>query len=144
MDHFYGQLAFIQIGCKNETVLKNVASMVGIMNIRLSTACVRETDLFIGIDSFPNHVAGAFGKPAVVLFGSTSPIGSGYPTAMNLWLAESCSPCYREYNSISVHSKEPCPYGVKCQTGISVDRVIASIETVLASLKHKTYHYQVA
>ena len=144
VDHFFGQLAFIQIGDRNEPVLKNVASMVGLLNVRLSAACVYQTDLFVGIDSFPNHVAGAFGKPAVVLFGSTSPTGSGYPTAINLWAGEPCSPCYREYNSISVHPKEPCPYGVKCQKEISIDKVIASIETILASLKPRKYHYQVA
>lgn len=136
VNHFFGRLVFIQIGGRNEPVLKNAVTMNGVMNIRLSAACVAESDLFLGIDSFPNHVAGAFKKPAVVIFGSTSPVGSGYPTATNLWSGEDCSPCYREYNAIAVHRKEPCPYAVKCQKNITVAAVIEAIETKLKNLNH--------
>ncbi len=137
VDHFFGRLVFIQIGAKNEPPLKNAVSMVGIMNIRLAAACVSETDIFVGIDSFPNHVAGALAKPAVVLFGSTSPVGSGYPSAVNLWTAETCSPCYRENNAVSVHPKDPCPNEVKCQTGITVEQVIKGLEPLLKRV-HKS------
>ncbi len=132
VDHFFGRMVFIQVGRKGEPELKNAVVMNGIMNLRLSAACVAETDLFIGIDSFPNHVAGALRKPAVVLFGSTSPAGSGYPTATNIWIGETCSPCYREYNTLSVHPKDPCPYDVICQKNISVEKVIHAIENVLS------------
>jgi ADP-heptose:LPS heptosyltransferase len=137
VDHFFRRIAFVQIGANNEPVLANVVSMVGIMNVRLAAACIQATDLSVGIDSFPNHVAGALGKPAVVIFGSTSPVGSGYPTAINLWSQEPCSPCYREYNSISRHPQGPCPYAVRCQAGITVDQVVQAIETLLVDLSRR-------
>ena len=135
VDHFFKRIVFIQIGGPNDPVLNNVISMVRTFSIRLSSAFIYSTDFFIGIDSFPNHVAGALSKPAVVLFGSTSPTGSGYPSATNIWTGEECSPCYREYNSISVHKKPPCPYDIKCMKGISVERVVHSIEEELDTIK---------
>lgn len=137
VDHFFGRIAFIQIGAKDEPVLKNTIPMNGVMNVRLSAACISETDMFVGIDSYPNHVAGALKKPAVALFGSTSPVGSGYTSAINIWTKEECSPCYREYNSISLHKKSPCPYDVKCQKNISAAQVINAVESLLKNVKKK-------
>jgi len=135
VDHFFGRLTFIQIGGPKEPVLKKVVSLVGITNIRLSAACIQLTDLFVGIDSFPNHVAGALGKPAVVLFGSTSPVGSGYNSAINLWAGDDCSPCYREDNRKAVHKKPSCPHDHQCMRHIAVEEVIESIERQLSSIK---------
>lgn len=131
IDHFFGRLAFIQIGGFGEPVLRDVVALAGELSIRLSATCIAVSDIFLGVDSFANHVAGALGKPAVVVFGSTSPVGSGYDTAINLWSAEDCSPCYREYNSMAVHKKEPCPYEIKCQRRISVDRLIEAVESIV-------------
>lgn len=135
VDHFRGRILFLQIGAKGEPVLKNVLSFVGLLNVRLAASIIYASDFFVGIDSFPNHVAAAFRKPAVVLFGSTSPVGSGYSTAINLWKGYDCSPCYREYNQISLHPKPPCPYGIKCMKNIKLEDVIYSIEKILRKVK---------
>ncbi len=136
VNHFFGRIAFLQIGTSGEPALDKSIVFNGLLSVRLAAACVSMTDLFVGIDSYPNHVAGACGKPAVVLFGSTSPAGSGYDSAVNIWTGEDCSPCYREYNSIAIHKKQTCPAAMKCQKNISVSTVIAAIEKQLLGI-HK-------
>ncbi|MBO8130493.1 MAG: glycosyltransferase family 9 protein [Candidatus Marinimicrobia bacterium] len=131
VDYFKGRVLFIQLGSSGQPVLKNVLSFVGILSVRLSASMTYVSDFHVGVDSFPNHVAAAFNKPAVVLFGSTSPVGFGYNSAINIWKGYECSPCYREYNKKSLHPKPPCPYGKKCMRDISLDEVINSIETIL-------------
>ena len=132
VNHYAGQVVFVQIGEAGEPQLDNVLQMVGKISLRISAACIAMADFLVGGDSFPNHVAGVCKKPAVILFGSTSPVGSGYPTAINLWSGEDCSPCYREYMEITMHKAEPCPFDVKCQPGIAVDQVISAIDQILS------------
>jgi hypothetical protein len=47
----------------------------------------------LGVDSVCNHIAGAYKTPAVIIFGSTNPVSSGYPTAVNLRHPD-CEPCF--------------------------------------------------
>jgi heptosyltransferase-2 len=77
-------------------------------------------------DSGPMHVAAALGTPVVVPFGSTSPelTGPGLPGDTRHRLLKSdapCSPCFlRE-----------CPIDFRCMNGISVERVVAAVLSVV-------------
>jgi ADP-heptose:LPS heptosyltransferase len=81
-----------------------------------------------------NHAANALQVPAVIMFGSTSPTGSGYKDHVNLASGDSCQPCYREDNTIAVHKKPACPYAHKCMVDyMSVDRVEQAIRNMLTA-----------
>jgi heptosyltransferase-2 len=73
-------------------------------------------------DSGPMHVAAALGTPVVVPFGSTSPelTGPGLPGEAWHRLLKSdapCSPCFlRE-----------CPIDFRCLNGISPERVVEAV-----------------
>ena len=87
-------------------------------------------DAIIANDSGPMHVAAAVGTPVVVPFGSTSPdlTGPGHPEAADsphhlLRTETACSPCFlRE-----------CPIDTRCLKGITADRVIDAVGTILKS-----------
>jgi ADP-heptose:LPS heptosyltransferase len=48
-------------------------NLIGKTSIRMVAAIINEANIFFGLDSFPMHLANAFGIPSVVLFGSTDP-----------------------------------------------------------------------
>jgi heptosyltransferase-2 len=58
-------------------------------------ACIRRGKLMVSTDSGPRHVAAAFGKPLITLFGPILPIWSQNPTqrAVNLMLPLDCVGC---------------------------------------------------
>lgn len=117
-------------------------------SLMVSMDIVARADLHLGIDSWPNHLRGAVKKPAVILWGSTSPIGSGYKTSTNIWkghgdsngVQKGCSPCYREYPGMTISPIEPahCPnlpdvdYWTNpkhpCMQAITVDEVKLAIK----------------
>jgi ADP-heptose:LPS heptosyltransferase/glycosyltransferase involved in cell wall biosynthesis/SAM-dependent methyltransferase len=143
----FPDLMIVQIGGPDDPKLKErkeVFNLVGQTTLENVAELIRNADLHLGVDSFTNHIAGAYGKPAVILFGSTSPTGSGYPTARNLWADISCSPCYREDPKISSASRGVCPNPAgqtyenpqhACMDLIDVDEVVAN-----ASMELEAYH----
>jgi len=78
-------------------------------------------------DTGPMHVAGALGTTVVVPFGSTSPelTGPGLPGDPRHRLLKSdapCSPCFlRE-----------CPIDFRCMNGISVERVVEEVVSLVS------------
>ncbi len=133
----YPKYRIVHIGDKD-------CAIPGVDNAKLSISeaisAVARARLHIGGDSFPNHVRGIVGRPAVILWGSTSPIGSGYKTSANIWHndAHGCSPCYREYPNMSRHPKPHCPHcknwedlSHPCMGDISVDEVMAAVDKEL-------------
>ncbi len=112
--------------------------MVGKFTLRESFSAMKKSILFIGLDSVFNHASRALDVPAVILFGSTSPVGSGYDTNINLWSEYPCSPCYKEYNDISAHPMEPCPFSHKCMVDfMTVDVVAEAVKNQLSRISHK-------
>ncbi len=111
----------IQIGSEKEEAVLN-ATKLNTPTIRHAAAVQKFSQMFIGVDSIFNHTSQAVDKRSVILWGSTHPRGSGYNQNINLvngqvWTRDmdedptkDCQPCYREFNSMSVHPKPPCPY----------------------------------
>lgn len=115
---------FVQLGGEGEPAVPGAHYTCGKLTLRESFTILKQCALFVGLDSVFNHACNALDVPAVILFGSTSPQGSGYAQATNLWSAYECSPCYRENNSIAVHKKAACPFNHKCMNSfMSVDLV---------------------
>tara|TARA_R100001244_G_scaffold25113_4_gene25563 strand:+ start:20703 stop:23138 length:2436 start_codon:yes stop_codon:yes gene_type:complete len=128
---------FIQLGAKEETKIPGAHHMMGKLTLRESFAVMRQSVIFVGLDSVFQHAANALKVPAVVLFGSTSPDGSGYEDHENMWAGLECSPCYREDNKIAVHKKPPCPYEHKCMKEmLPVNQINEVIKTLLRRIEN--------
>jgi len=94
------------------------------LDLGTAKACMRRSRLMVSTDSGPRHVAAAFGRPVVTLFGPLLPIWSENPTqrAVNLCLDLDCIGCRRRV----------CPLGHhKCMRGLSVEMVYAAVVRLL-------------
>lgn len=126
-------LPVVQIGGADEPYVAGAIDMRGKTTLSESSAIIKGAKLHLGVDSFTNHIAGAFKKPAVILFGSTSPIGSGYRTATNIYKSLDCQPCYKENPEISANPRGTCDHK-SCMNTITVDDVTDAIQSILTKL----------
>ena len=104
-------------------------------------ALIQHARIHLGGDSVGNHIAGAYKTPAVILFGSTSPAGSGYKSAINLWKPHCwingfVAPCYYEDKFSNGIKLRNC--GDKCINGIEQDDIRRAIDQMLVRLKTPT------
>jgi heptosyltransferase-2 len=103
--------------------LRNLAART---SLRELCALLKLSSVLLTNDTGPMHVAAALGTRVVVPFGSTSPelTGPGLPGDPHHRLLKSdapCSPCFlRE-----------CPIDFRCMNGISVERVVEAVATML-------------
>ena len=101
-------------------------NLAGKTGLRELMALLKICRVLLTNDSGPMHVAAALGTPVVVPFGSTSPelTGPGLPGDKRHRLFKSdapCSPCFlRE-----------CPIDFRCLNGISVERVVEAVLSVV-------------
>lgn len=87
--------------------------------------------LFVGVDSFPMHLAMSQGAPAVALFGAASPgivlsEGECYPVQASREVA----PCAGARHRVAGQTFVPC--GGECMRAISVEMVYAAIQKAWA------------
>ena len=91
------------------------------LGLAVAKACIRRTRLMVSTDSGPRHMAAAFDKPVVTVFGPILPVFSENPTqrAENLILDLPCIGC----------RKRVCPLGHhRCMQELPVDAVFAAVE----------------
>lgn len=142
----------IQIGGSTDPKidLSFVEDRVGKTSIAETAQLIKHADLHLGVDSFTNHLAGVFRTPAVILFGSTSPAGSGYSHARNIWLGLKCSPCYKEDPKISRQSQGVCNNPEKqtydnpqhaCLHGLGVEDVFRNMYSYIKEVCGNMYSY---
>jgi len=94
------------------------------LDLGTAKACIRRGRLMVSTDSGPRHVAAAFGKPLVTLFGPMLPVWGANPTQRmaNVLLELDCIGCH----------KRVCPLGHhKCMRELTVDRVFAQVVNLL-------------
>jgi len=128
----FPQYQFIQLGAAGETQIEGAQYMCGKLSLRESFSVLQQSVLFVGLDSVFNHAAPALDVPAVIMFGSTSPQGSGYDQQLNLASGDECQPCYIEDPAITVHPKPPCAFAHKCMVDyMTVDRVAEAVNQKL-------------
>ena len=105
---------------------QNVIDLTGQMDICQLAAVLKKSDLFIGNDSGPMHLAASCGTKVIGLFGPTNhkrfgPYGSN---CITLRKEPDCSPC----------AKESCKFSnYKCIDQISVDHVMAIARQMLST-----------
>ena len=136
MKKLYPEIAWIQLGGPNEPDIEAAdRNLNGMTTLTQGFQVLAQSILFVGLDSVFNHACNALEVPAVIMFGSTHPQGSGYPEATNLVANLECQPCYRENNEISVHPKPPCPFDHKCMNQfMTVDKVSEAVQAKLKNI----------
>lgn len=120
---------------KFENNIDNATMLIDELNLDDSSAIIRDSDLVVSGDSGMMHIAAAFQRPLVVMWGSTSSdlgfhpyLGTQeYLNYRSVELANlSCRPC-------SVYGKNTCPKGhMKCITKISVGQLNYAINELLS------------
>ncbi len=99
-----------------------VYNVAGKTSLRELMSLISLSDGVVSNDSGPMHIASAFQRPLVALFGSTNPYRTGpFNGGEVLYKEVFCSPCYRRI----------CPIDFRCMTTISVDEVYESLMKVL-------------
>lgn len=106
-----------------------VLDLVGMTDLRMMAALVRKADLVVTGDSAPMHIAWAFDKPTVAIFGATTPELGFAPQTERCRVVQveglECRPC-------SVHGPRSCPLGhFRCMEEITVNMVFSACEEVL-------------
>ncbi len=115
-----------EIGPEIESRMRSkVLNMIGRTSVRQLMAILASVRLVITNDSGPMHVAAAFGRPIVALFGptdhsATSPLSSRFSLVRK---ETECAPCF----------KRQCPTDHRCMADISADDVLHAVETLLKS-----------
>lgn len=90
------------------------------VSIGLTKACIRRSDLIVTTDSGPRHIAAAFNRPVVALFGPTHIAWTDtfYPHEIQLQKRVPCGPC----------QLRTCPLDHRCMTELTPDEVFAAVE----------------
>jgi heptosyltransferase-2 len=94
------------------------------VSLGLTKACIRRTALLVTTDSGPRHIAAAFDRPVVTLFGPTH-IGwteTYHPKAVHLQKSVPCGPC----------QKRVCPLDHRCMEELTPAEVFAAANRLLA------------
>jgi ADP-heptose:LPS heptosyltransferase len=119
----------LQLGNGSSPLLKGVKDFRDI-GLKSMASVIKHACLHMGVDSIGNHLSKAMKTRAVILFGSTSPVGSGYAENINIWKGLDCSPCYRERHW-SPGYKGECPHAKKCMDEISIEEIWKVLTYVL-------------
>ena len=109
----------IQKGCNRE-----VFSTAGLLNLKALSAFLKESRLFIGVDSGPAHIAAAVGAPVVSLYSGTNEVRQWGPKGekvVTIQKTPNCSPC-----ELTV-----CPIGNECMNLIKIEEVIKAVNKYL-------------
>lgn len=117
-----------------EQIQNKVINLVGETSLTQSAAITFKSDIFIGNDGGPLHIATALGKKTISFFGPVDPKVYGpYPPddTRHIVLKKTleCSPCYRNFRLV------PCQRNKECLESINVDEVIEKIDRLL-SINH--------
>jgi ADP-heptose:LPS heptosyltransferase len=99
-----------------------VIDWTGQLGVGELAAVIEQSDLFVGADSGPAHLAAAVGTPAVVLFSGTNDPRQWQPWGTDVTVVRHevrCSPCHRERCPLKEHP---------CMRGLEVEEVARTVE----------------
>lgn len=130
-------LRVVTVGSPIDCVeLKGAINLIGKLSLRQSAALISKAKLFMGLDSYPMHIADAFKIPSVILFGSTDPrkvLMDGH-TVKTVQSSENCLGCRHDTTPDRWKQNVDCRRGrLYCMENISADRVIEEIDGILKS-----------
>lgn len=102
-----------------------VVNLVGRTTLAEAAATVSMCSVLVGVDTGLAHMAHAFGRPAVLLFGSNTPyLDPPGPRASILHSGRPCSPC---------RGKLVCDGRIDCMSDLSVESVLKEVEAHLGA-----------
>jgi len=132
------KLTVVTVGSPIDCVeLKGAINLIGRLSLRQSAALISRAKLFIGLDSYPMHIADAFKIPSVILFGSTDPkkvLMNGHTVKM-VQSSENCLGCRHDTTPDRWKQNVDCRRGrLYCMENISPDRVIEEIDGMLKEI----------
>lgn len=126
VERLSGDRRVVQLGASADPHLVGAEDCRG-LPFRKVAAILSQADLFVGLVGFLMHLARAVDTPAVIVYGGREkPWQSGYSCNVNLASDVPCSPCWRY---------EDCAGGKICMDLITVDAVVAEVESALAKPK---------
>ena len=102
-----------------------------LLNLGELKALIKRSDLLVCNDAGPRHIAKAFGRPVVTVFGPTHQAwtDTDYPLERKIQIDVDCGPC----------QKKVCPFDHhKCMTGVSVDMVYGRCVELLEDVRRPT------
>lgn len=104
-------------------------NLTGKLSLRITAAVIAGAKAFLGNDTGLMHIAGALGKPGIVVFGPTTGHLGYFPYKSKIGVVENaaleCRPCTKQG-----HLK--CPKGhFLCMRSVSVEQVVRSMKKVL-------------
>lgn len=103
----------------------SVLNLTGQTDLPDLYALFEETDILVGLDSAPLHIANAVGRPRIIGIygptapGRTGPVGAPHKT---LQTSLSCQPCFERMCPIQTHA---------CMTELRPEAVLAAIQEML-------------
>ena len=106
---------------------------VGKWSLEETAAVIKQSDLFVGIDSGVLHVAGAVGTPCVGLFGAVDGNLRLHPSTPSIGVSGSvaCLGCH--HKAPRGHWESGCPNDIVCMQNLSAGAVFESCRTMLES-----------
>lgn len=133
--------------CEQEGVDFPDNVIVKSIDIDLISMC----NIFIGGDTGPLHIAGAFGIPTLAIFGPSNPDlvmpmnGAGEISHKYIWKKPVCSPCYTPVTAIQRNNTKYwrddnfiCHVGTHvCMKDIQVEEVFGMLEEMVEKMKIK-------
>ena len=121
----FPEYKFIQIGLSSEEYIPGAIDLRGKLSLREACIAVKNSILYVGVDSFFSHVSSALNVDSITLFGDSCPEIYSHDNCMTIYKNLECSPCYELLNGRS------CPYNKKCMNSIQVNEVANVINTKL-------------
>ena len=101
-----------------------LVDMVGATTLGEASAMVSRCSVLVGLDTGLSHMAHAYGRPAVLIFGSNTPyLVPPDPGVAILHSGRPCSPC---------RGKLVCDGRIDCMADVAVAQVLAAVEARVA------------
>ena len=102
-----------------EAAAAPLVDLVGRTTLGEASAVVSRCRALVGVDTGLSHMAHAYGRPAVLIFGSNTPyLDPPGPAATILHSGRACSPC---------RGRLTCDGRIDCMTDISVEQALAAL-----------------
>jgi ADP-heptose:LPS heptosyltransferase len=109
-----------------EPVLAGVHSVAGRTSVAELAWVISQAGVFVGGVSSGMHLAAAYERPAVIVFGGyESPDSHRYANQRTFYTPVPCAPCWLN---------DACPYERKCLTAISADAVAQAVRQAATSV----------
>lgn len=109
-----------------------VVNLVGRTTLAEASAVVAACSVLVGVDTGLSHMAHAYDRPAVLLFGSNTPyLDPPSGSVSILHSGRSCSPC---------RGKLVCHGRIDCMSDLSVESVLTAVEARLPAAAHPSSH----